>query len=128
MFDETRNSIYFSRMILPCKLIEPKQDFIVQNRQKTEFCHIFLCKLLNISHDRKRISKLPHTALQSFVITTSTTRAEHLSHFEKILITESEACQNSNCVSFWHSFFVNISRTNCNYVFFLLSNVKVPIL
>ena len=53
-----------------------------------------------ITHDKKGGSQFPHKFLQSFMITT-----RGLSfHFEKILTTESAACESSNLENFWQIF------------------------
>ena len=54
-------------------------------------CFVDLCyiKLLNITHDRKRIFKFPHTVLQSFM---SATRLL-LSHCEKVLLLNLELAE-----------------------------------
>ena len=59
---------------------------------------IFLCKktLLNITHHKGRFSKLPHTVLSSFIITTRV----RLSLTENILITKFGACRSSKWANF----------------------------
>ena len=62
----------------------------------------FSCEktFLNITHDRKGISKFPHMVLQSFMVTIRIC----LFHFEKILITESGARRSLKWANFRHAF------------------------
>ena len=53
-----------------------------------------------ITHDKKGGSQFPHKFLQPFMITKRVVSF----HFEKILTTESAACESSNLENFWQIF------------------------